>query len=33
MLHDTNRLPEAGVRAWVMEVCCVLHNFRVHLTP
>ena len=22
-----------GVRALVMELCCALHNFRVHLTP
>jgi hypothetical protein len=33
IVHDTNRLRKAGVRALVMEVCCALHNFRVRLTP
>jgi hypothetical protein len=33
IVHDTNRLWKAGVRDLVMEVCCVLHNFRVRLTP
>jgi hypothetical protein len=33
IVHDTYRLRKAGVRDVVMEVCCALHNFRVHLTP
>jgi hypothetical protein len=33
IVHDTSRLRKAGVRDVVMEVCCALHNFRVHLTP
>jgi hypothetical protein len=33
IVHDTSRLRKAGVRDRVMEVCCALHNFRVHLTP
>jgi hypothetical protein len=27
------RLWKAGIRDLVMELCCALHNFRVHLTP
>ena len=30
---DRIRLWQAGVRDVVMEICCVLHNFRVRLTP
>lgn len=33
IVHDTNRLRKAGVRALVMELCCALHNFRVRLIP
>jgi DDE superfamily endonuclease len=33
IVHDTNRLRKAGVRDLVMEVCCALHNYRVHLLP
>ena len=33
IVHDTCRLRKAGVRDLVMEVCCGLHNFRIHLTP
>jgi hypothetical protein len=33
IVHDTSRLRKAGVCDRVMEVCCALHNFRVHLTP
>jgi hypothetical protein len=33
LVHDTNRLWKAGVRALVMEVWGALHNFRVRLTP
>jgi hypothetical protein len=33
IVHDTSRLRKARARDHVMEVCCALHNFRVHLTP
>jgi hypothetical protein len=33
IVHDTSRLRKAGVRDLVMEICCVLHNFRVRLIP
>jgi DDE superfamily endonuclease len=33
IVHDTCRLRKAGVRDQGMEVCCGLHNFRIHLTP
>lgn len=33
VLKDTIRLIKKGVRDFVMEVCCALHNFRVRLTP
>jgi hypothetical protein len=33
IVHDTSRLPKAGVRDLVMEICCALHNVRVRLTP
>jgi hypothetical protein len=33
IVHDTNRLRTAGVRDLVMEGCCALHTFRVHLLP
>src|SRR5215813_9434346 len=32
IVHDICRLPKAGIRDLVMEVCCALHNFRVRLT-
>jgi hypothetical protein len=28
IVHDTSRLRKARVRDLVMEICCVLHNFR-----
>jgi hypothetical protein len=33
IVHDTSRLPRAGVRDLVMEVYCGLHNFRIRLMP
>jgi DDE superfamily endonuclease len=33
ILHDTNRLRKVGIRDLVMEICCALHNFLVHLIP
>jgi hypothetical protein len=33
IVHATSRLRKARARDRVMEVCCALHNFRVHLTP
>ena len=33
IVKDTLRLVKQGVRDLVMELCCALHNFRVHLTP
>jgi len=33
MVHDTCRLPKAGIRDLLMEVCCALHNFRERLLP
>jgi hypothetical protein len=33
MVHDTNRLRQAGVRDLMMEACCGWHNVRVRLTP
>jgi len=32
IVKDRIRLWKEGVRDLVMELCCVLHNFRVHLT-
>jgi hypothetical protein len=33
IVQDTSRLRKAGVRDLVMEVCCVLHTFRLRLAP
>ncbi len=33
IVKDRIRLWKEGVRDVVMEICCVLHNFRVRLTP
>ena len=33
LVKDRIRLWKEGVRDVVMELCCVLHNFRVRLTP
>jgi hypothetical protein len=33
VVKDRIRLWKDGVRDLVMELCCALHNFRVHLTP
>jgi hypothetical protein len=33
MVHAICRLPQAGGRDLVMEVCDGLHNFRIRLTP
>ncbi len=33
IVKDRIRLWKAGVRDLVMDICCVLHNFRVRLTP
>ena len=33
IVKDRLRLWKAGVRDQVMEICCVLHNFRVRLSP
>jgi len=33
IVQDRLRLWKQGVRDLVMELCCVLHNFRVRLTP
>jgi hypothetical protein len=33
MVKDRMRLWKQGVRDLMMELCCALHNFRVHLTP
>jgi hypothetical protein len=33
IVHDPCRLPKAGVRDVIMEVCWALPNFRVRLTP
>jgi hypothetical protein len=33
IVKDTLRLVKQGIRDLVMELCCALHNFRVHLTP
>jgi hypothetical protein len=33
IVKDRIRLWKAGVRDLVMEICCVLHNFWVRLTP
>jgi len=33
IVKDRIRLWKEGVRDLVMEICCVLHNFRVRLTP
>jgi ABC-type uncharacterized transport system fused permease/ATPase subunit len=33
MVKDRIRLWKEGVRDRVIELCCALHNFRVHLDP
>jgi hypothetical protein len=33
IVKDRIRLWKKGIRDLVMELCCALHNFRVHLTP
>jgi len=33
IVQDTSRLRKAGVRDWVMAVCCARHNFRLRLAP
>jgi hypothetical protein len=33
IIKDRLRLWKAGIPDLVMELCCVLHNFRVSLTP
>ena len=33
IIKDRLRLWKKGIRDLVMELCCVLHNFRVRLTP
>ena len=33
IVKDTMRLFKPGVRDMVAEICCALHNFRVHLNP
>jgi hypothetical protein len=33
IMKDRMRLWKAGVRDFVMELCCALHNFRVRLNP
>ena len=33
IVKDTIRLFREGVRDMVAEICCALHNFRVHLSP
>jgi DDE superfamily endonuclease len=33
MVKDRIRLWKEGVRDLVIELCCALHNFRVHLGP
>jgi DDE superfamily endonuclease len=33
IVKDRIRLWKAGIRDLVMERCCALYNFRVHLTP
>jgi len=33
MVKDRIRLWKEGIRDLVMELCCALHHFRVHLTP
>jgi hypothetical protein len=33
MTKDTIRLFKPGARDMVVEICCSLHNFRVHLNP
>jgi hypothetical protein len=33
IVQDTSRLRNAGVRDWVMAVCCARHNFRLRLAP
>ena len=33
IVKDTIRLWKDGIRDLVMEVCCGLHNFRLHLNP
>ena len=33
IVKDRLRLWKTGVRDQVMEICCVLHNFRVRLSP
>jgi hypothetical protein len=33
MFHDFNPLRKTHVHDLITEVCCVLHSFRVRLTP
>src|SRR5262245_9101268 len=33
IVKDRTRLWKQGVRDLVVELCCALHNFRVHLNP
>jgi hypothetical protein len=33
IVKDTIRLFREGARDMVAEICCALHNFRVHLNP
>jgi hypothetical protein len=33
IVKDRLRLWKRGIHDRVMEICCALHNFRVHLTP
>jgi hypothetical protein len=33
IVKDRLRLWKQGVRDFVMEICCALHNFRVRLNP
>jgi hypothetical protein len=32
-VKDRFRLWKEGIRDLVMDICCALHTFRVHLTP
>ena len=33
VIKDTLRLLKEGIRDFIMEVCCALHNFRIDLVP
>jgi hypothetical protein len=33
IVKDRLRLWKQGIRDVVMELCCALHNFQLHLTP